>query len=107
MELALHGATTFEGDLLGHELAEPIDDGALHLGLRAGRIDDLPPDIYRRPDLIDVHSLCRVDADLRHLSDVSTVVKLKGETHRGTIRQTTRVPSCPALVASSTTVVSP
>ena len=50
VEVALHGATSFEGDLLRHELTQTIDDRTLHLGTRAGGIDDLPTDVYRRPD---------------------------------------------------------
>jgi hypothetical protein len=87
VEVALDDAPFVDGDLVGHELAEAVDDGALDLVDRVARIDDLRADVDGAPDLRYAHGVVGAHFDLRDVRDVAAVAELERHAQAGTLRQ--------------------
>ena len=61
VEVALHRVAALERDLLRERLRDAVQHGALHLRLRAARVDHLAADVAHGPHLVDLER-----AVLRH-----------------------------------------
>src|SRR5512134_704721 len=77
MEIGLLHAPRFEGDFLGHQLAQAVDDCPLHHVLGGGWIDDVAPHIAGYPNLVDLHAVLIVHAHIRDLGEVPEVAEVK------------------------------
>jgi len=82
VKVILHGTAAFNCDLVGHQLAEPVDDAALHLIFSVERIDDLASDVARDPDFVDFDLFGGVDVNLGNFRKISAVRKVERDAHR-------------------------
>src|SRR5438128_10687043 len=92
VKVILHSTATLNRDLVGHQLAEPVDDAALHLIFSVERIDDLASDVARDPDFVNFNLFGGVDANFGDFRKISAVRKVERHAGCGTFRKRTRAP---------------
>ena len=88
--VALHHPASINGDLVRHQLTQPVDDRSLYLAHSATRVDNLAANVAGDPHLLDFHFLGDdVDAYLGNLGEVASAAEVERQAHPCTLKQLT------------------
>src|SRR5258707_454628 len=93
MEIALYRAAALDGDLVAHQVTQPLDDTALDFIQGAAGIDDLAAYIAGHPDFIDANLVAWREIDFDDFGEMSAMAEVESHAHGSIFREFARTPA--------------
>src|SRR5882762_6899206 len=93
MEIALYRAAALDGDLVAHQVTQPLDDAALDFIEGAAGIDDLAAYVAGHPDFADANLVAGREMDFGDFREVSAMAEVEGHAHGSIFRQIAGTPA--------------
>src|SRR5882724_5194006 len=93
MEIALHRAAALDGDLVAHQVTQPLDDAALDFVEGAAGIDDLAAYVAGHPNFVDANLAAWRQMDFGDFREVSAMAEMEGHAHGSIFGKFARTPA--------------
>src|SRR5712672_1744265 len=93
VEVALYGAAALDGDLVAHQVTQPLDDTALDFIEGAAGIDDLAAYVAGHPNFVDANLVAWREMNFGDFREMSAMAEMEGHAHGRIFRQFARTPA--------------
>src|SRR6267142_7293956 len=93
MEIALYRAAALDGDLVTHQVTQPLDDAALDFVESAAGVDDLAAYVAGHQNFVDANLVAWRQMDFGDFREMSAMAEMEGHAHGSIFRQLARTPA--------------